>query len=240
MTSERKKVRAEFKKAFDTKNVKKIEQLRKRNQLTKMIDVSSIAKYLDKSYDNDREFHSAILDEIYHIYDFMDLYFSIIDINSVKLVEELLMGNHSDNAYRVLFHHALDRGRLSIAELIYPQIVEQYETKSYSKFKEFVDNNWFTVDEDDISEDGFILAVVSNRSDLVKKILRLGEIDISVRDNFALTYACDYGYAAIVKILLKYDKDCFYADNKYAYKLAKRRNYVDMVKMMKEVMGLGY
>ena len=41
----------------------------------------------------------------------------------------------------------------------------------------------------------------------------------------------------IVK-MLKYDKNSFYADDEYVYKLTVMRNYADMVKMMEEAMGL--
>jgi len=243
MASEGKKVRAEFKKAFDTKDVKKIEQIGKRKKIEDMISLDIIIKYLNKAAKNDELYLChAMLDGICEKYNHMDLFFGMVDSNNAKLIEELLNG-FSDDISCALFDHAIDRGRLTIAELIYPSTIEQYddefhEIKSYSRFKEFVENNWFTIDENDMSKDGFILAIISNRNDLVKKILRSAKINLSARDNFALTYACDYGYAGVVKTLLKHDRSCFYADDKYAYKLAIRRNYVDMVNMMERIMGI--
>src|SRR5688572_2736857 len=130
MVSDVKKVRAEFKKAFYAKDIKKIEQIGKRTNIKDMIPNDHIVKYLNKAINSDRQLYDVMINGICEKYDFTDMYFIVIDINSIKLIKELLTRKISVNACCVLFCHAVDSGRLSIAELIYPYTMKRHNKEN--------------------------------------------------------------------------------------------------------------
>jgi len=237
-------IESKFKKAVDAKDIKTLERLNKIKNISEKIPIDVVVRCMKRAIKNDDlKLCFVIAYGIFLNYDIIERMRKLIDINDKRLVEDFMLTTHPEPCdCDVILDYALNQGKLGMAEIIYPFSVYNYDKdvhgiKSYVKFKNFIDNHWFTVDENDMTADGFILAVAANRNDLVKKILKVTDINLAARDAFAITYACDYGYVDVVRTLLKYDKKCFYVDDKYAYDLAVQRRYVDIVKMMDEVIA---
>ena len=84
-----------------------------------------------------------------------------------------------------------------------------------------------------LGKDFQVLASYGHVRDLIPKS---GAVD--PENNFAMQYACDYGYDSVVKTLLEHDVSGIYANGGYAYRVAKLCNRGKIVKMIEEVYDL--
>jgi hypothetical protein len=245
----KKELRIEFRYAFNTKNIDKINEFGELDNLTEIITDKMIVKYVHKSFKHDRDFFEKMTDGIFRKYDPNNTLKCIIDINDMELLKECIWTwarYYDSDTFEEIFEHARKQGRLFMAEFIFPYIgkdldkeeessdSEESESDAYFKLRNFIDKYPFMVNENEISEDAFIITVANNRIELVSKILDKADFSLAIRDNFAFQYACDYGYFFIVEMLLKYDDVNIYSNNAYGYEIAKRHGYTDIMTSIDE------
>jgi len=83
-----------------------------------------------------------------------------------------------------------------------------------------------------LNPDTFIITVVRNKVQLVSDVLKNSDVLPNIRNNFAIQYACEYGYTEMVKILLKYKCVDETVNDNYPIKIAEHRNYQDIIGLL--------
>ena len=178
---------------------------------------------------------------------------SVIDTGNIKLFERIILSWYLGDNVEELNNYALKMGQISMAEFLYPldenmkhlkySYVKSHESgfiwkkeSNFRQFTKFLDSAHPTLNENDMSDDGYILAVYYNHPRLVKKILRNNPSSIvSIREDFAIRYACDYGYTEIVKLLVMYQCACMGIKQFNLLNVAIQHNYTDIIKILQNI-----
>lgn len=238
--------------SFEQEDISKFESMAEDGTLLNVLSTDKFAYYLSESYKmGNKKIISNMLDITarFDDDDLTEVMIAVIDSENNLIVREFFESVQLDDhdVYIDILKAAASKGQLSLAEFIfseYQNMEEEIEFEyiekdrnswrdkkySYYQMVEFLDRYPFKINPREISEDAFILSVYFNELDIMERILDDGDIEVTIRDNFALRYACDHGYTEIVRKLLEYpiqvqcDEGCYDPD------LCKNHNFLKIAK----------
>uniref|UniRef100_A0A6C0C7Q6 Uncharacterized protein n=1 Tax=viral metagenome TaxID=1070528 RepID=A0A6C0C7Q6_9ZZZZ len=206
----------------------------KSRKLKSILSVDNYVKYLHMTFTNYnmKASFNTLIDKLLDEYELSDVLMSIAKHSNVDLLRHFFRScDICKNVSSAILKYACETGKLKMAEYVY-SVSYQELTRTYEQQKKMFDEIVLTPNENDMSIDTFIIAVVRNKYDLVKKILENSDVLPNVKNNFAIKYACEYGYVEIVYILLKYACVDETDDNFYPFRMAEQRNYKDIISLL--------